>query len=341
MGDQLINKFAFVDRAMNPIGDEVIINASSLIDMIKDYDLNMFTVFSRLLSENGFEFFPLQNFMAYEEGEWNEAFKIFEAVENQTATPSFVCMYIGGTSSYLDNKASDYDDDGLDLNNMTDVQDFGVEPCSGQTEVITKPAIDDRGKIKYPYGQVRAFRVRYAEQNQSIFQNINIDSREYPETNESLAILSKIAQDGSKSSPVAKAQNLYNVFETRAYSAKIDMLGDAMIQPTQYFQLENIPIFSGAYIVLDVNHTISANKMNTSFTGVKVLKFPNPLVKEFATVVGKNSGSSQDISGNKYNPATTNSSWGDLGSSTLPDAAQHNSMFTLKLKEDVNDLRGE
>ena len=83
------------------------------------------------------------------------------------------------------------------------------------------------------------------------------------------------------------------------------------------------------------------NKMNTSFTGVKVLKFPNPLVKEFATVVGKNSGSSQDISGNKYNPATTNSSWGDLGSSTLPDAVQHNSIFTLKLKEDINDLSGE
>jgi lysozyme len=51
-----------------------------------------------------------------------------------------------------------------------------------------------------------------------------------------------------------------------------------MIQPTQYFQLENIPLFNGAYIILSVEHKISANKMTTSFSGTKLLKYPIPRV---------------------------------------------------------------
>jgi hypothetical protein len=315
---------------MNPIGDDVIINADPLIDLIKDYDQSVFMVFSRLLSYNGFEFFPLQNFMAYEESEWEDSFKMFEVVENQTATPSFVCMYIGGTSSYLKNDNSDYDDDGLDFNDMTDVDDFTASGCSSINEVANKELID--GKLQYPYSQVRAFRVGYAEQNQSVFTNVDIDSREYPETNESLAILSKIAQDESTSSPVPKAQNLYNTYETRAYTAKVSMFGDAMIQPTQYFQLENVPIFSGAYVILSVEHNIVPNKMTTLFSGVKVLKFPNPFVKEFATVVGLNSGTSEDISGNSKNSAPQKTSFGDAGAASLPVGAQHNSLYVLQMK---------
>lgn len=338
-GRPLISKFAFVDRAMNPIGDQIIINAEPLIDMSKDYDLSVFTVLSRILAHNGFEFFPLQNFMAYTEDEWKKTFHIQETVQNQLAVPSFVCMYIGGTSSFLNNSQSEYDDDGLDLDNLTDVKDFGATPCGDATEVMDKPQVSNRKK--YPYSEVRAFRVRYAEQNQSLFTNIHIDSREYPETNESLAILSKIAQDESSSSPVPKAQNLYNTYETRAYSAKVEMLGDAMIQPTQYFQLENIPIFSGAYVILSVEHNIVPNFMTTSFNGVKVTKFPNPFVKEFATVVGLNSGTSEDISGGQNQLPPQPNTYGQAGSASLPVQAQHNSMYTLKIKPEPIDLIAE
>jgi len=340
--DRLINKFSFVDRAMNPIGDEVIINAEPLIEMSKDYDINVFTMFSRLLAHNGFEFFPLQNFMAYEENDWREdCWKIWETITDQEAVPSFVCMYLGGTSSFLKNNLSSYDDDGLDFNNMNDVTDFNSEGCPDQKEVINKPPINSQGR-EYPYSEVRAFRVRYAEQNQSIFNNVDIDSREYPETNESLAILSKIAQDQSTASPVAKAQNLYNTYESRAYSAKVDMFGNAMIQPTQYFQLENIPIFSGAYVILNVEHTINSNnQMRTSFSGVKVLKFPNPFVKEFATVVGINEGNSTDISGNNADFPPKNTSWGDGGAATLPEETKHNAIYDLQLKPEPPNLRSE
>lgn len=330
--DPLITKFAFVDRAMNPIGDDVIIGAESLITMSQDYDLNMFQVFSRLLSLNGFEFFPLQNFMVFdnENGNWKDAFKPFTTLE-QKQTPAFVCMYLGGTSSTLENSTSQFDNDGildLDEAGLPDFHD--VNGCDDSHEVKdAKTRSIDTGEARFNYSEPKAFRVRFAEQNQSFFTSIKLEGREFPETADSLAILSRIAGDG-ETAPVPKGQNLFNVYENRAYSVTVTMLGNAMIQPTQYFQLENIPMYSGAYMILNVKHSIKANHMITEFQGVKVLKFPNPFVKNFATLVGIESGTSEDLTGSR--------SAGDaISARTLPfkgekdSSPYNNEMFSLKI----------
>jgi hypothetical protein len=56
------------------------------------------------------------------------------------------------------------------------------------------------------------------------------------------------------------------------------MLGNAMIQPTMYFNLRHIPMFSGPYMITSVNHTISPGKFDTSFEGVRqpVASLPLP-----------------------------------------------------------------
>jgi len=156
-------------------------------------------------------------------------------------------MYIGGTSSYPTKAGNGFVEDGItDLSN-TDAKDF-------QTDPDCYPVYDlDKQKEKFPnfsFNQVRAFRVRFGEQNQSMFTNIKIDSKEYPETNESIQILSRLAGDNQEDAPVPKGQNLYNLYENRSYKATISGLGNAMIQPTQYFQLENVPLFNGAYLIL-------------------------------------------------------------------------------------------
>ncbi|NJO63476.1 MAG: hypothetical protein HC836_36360 [Richelia sp. RM2_1_2] len=104
-GEPLINSFKFVDRAFNNIGDKAMLNVDSLIDFSKDFDISVFQVMSRILSENGFEFFPVENFMIFDSGvnKWEDAFKITETLK-QPSTPYFIGMYIGGTSSVLDNK---------------------------------------------------------------------------------------------------------------------------------------------------------------------------------------------------------------------------------------------
>jgi hypothetical protein len=47
------------------------------------------------------------------------------------------------------------------------------------------------------------------------------------------------------------------------------MMGNAMIQPTMYFNLRNVPMFSGAYMIQEVNHSIGPGTFETTFKGVR------------------------------------------------------------------------
>jgi hypothetical protein len=47
------------------------------------------------------------------------------------------------------------------------------------------------------------------------------------------------------------------------------MLGNALIQPTMYFNLRNVPMFSGPYMILEVNHQISDGNFSTDIKGIR------------------------------------------------------------------------
>lgn len=288
-GKNLIDSFAFVDRAMNPVGD-TIINPEILIDLFDDHTVSVFGVLSQLLSTNGFEFFPLQNFMTHDSDSWIDSFKI-DVSTKARHTPAFVCMYIGGTSSYPTGIRNGFVDDGIIDITTTNAMDFNTkDDCEGNPEADNQMA--ENTDFKDNYKSVRAFRVKFGEQNQSMFKDIKIESKEYPETNESIQILSRISGDNKLQAPIPKGQNLYNLYENRAYKASVSGLGNAMIQPTQYFQLDNIPMFNGAYLILNVEHNIVPNKMTTKFAGTKILQFPIPRVLDSATLFGFGGGAS-------------------------------------------------
>jgi hypothetical protein len=275
-GKKLIDMFAFVDRGMNPIGDTMI-NAEMLVDLYEDPNVSLYSVLSQLLSANGFEFFPLQNFLKFNDvNSWMDTFKIHTGGYDDAQNTYFVCMYVGGTSSYPSIHGNGFEPDSIiDMGTMS-IGDFNTtKPTEAQD---TENDTQENNLSDFPWRQVRAFRVKFGEQNQSMFTDIKIDSKEYPETNESIQILSRLAGDNNPTAQVPKGQNLYNLYENRSYKASITGLGNAMIQPTQYFQLENIPMFNGAYIILTVEHNITANKMTTTFSGTKLLQYPIPRV---------------------------------------------------------------
>lgn len=269
----LIQDFQFVDKFFNDIGDKVMIDVRPLIEMSQDYDISVFSVLSRLLALNGFEFFPLQNFISFQQDEWVNSFKTYGSSRYVTKSqqPRYVCMYIGGTSSQLDDFSSGYEDDGF----------------KDEAALLRSP--------DYNVDNVKGFKVNFAKQNQSMFTSIQLDTNEHKETNESLAILSELAKDQSASSPVPKGQNLFSTYEQRSYTCNVECLGNALIQPTQYFILENVPMFHGAYLILEVKHSIVPNSMKTNFKGVRVRSNSNPLVTEFSTSIGLESGDVNDI----------------------------------------------
>lgn len=287
----LINSFAFVDRTMNPIGN-TIIDPEILLDLMNDFEVSVYTVLSQILSLNNFEFFPLQNFMTHQQDDWKKSFKIDSSGEQKTQ-PAFVCMYIGGSSNYPSNinsysRNQFKDDTIIDLSN-NDLSDFNDGDCYNVNEEEDGQIITNN---TFPWRKVRAFRVRFGEQSQSMFKDISIEGNDFPETNESLQILSRIAGDNKQQAPIPKGQNLYDLYENRAYSTTINGLGNIMIQPSQYFQLENIPMFNGAYIILNVEHSIRPNHMTTKFSGTKLLKYPVPKVKEPSAIFGFEGGKS-------------------------------------------------
>jgi len=285
----LIDSFVFVDRAMNPAGN-TIINPEILIDLFDDHNVSVFGVLTQLLSSNGFNFFPIQNFMTHSRESWIDSFKVSTNTEVDYS-PSFVCMYIGGGSSYPTGIRNGFVDDGIIDITTTNALDFKTKK---ECEDADKEADnqEENNTAKEAFRNVRAFRVKFGEQNQSMFKDISIESKEYPETNESIEILSRISGDNKLQAPIPKGQNLYNLYENRAYKATVTGLGNAMIQPTQYFQLDNIPMFNGAYLILNVEHNIVPNKMTTKFSGTKILQFPIPRVLDSAALFGFGGGES-------------------------------------------------
>ncbi len=63
--------------------------------------------------------------------------------------------------------------------------------------------------------------------------------QEFTETDESLQIIDNLADRGSQTNRASGGQNLFNVYQLRSYSAEVEMLGNAMVQPMMYFQLNN------------------------------------------------------------------------------------------------------
>jgi len=59
-------------------------------------------------------------------------------------------------------------------------------------------------------------------------------------------------------------------------------MGNAMIQPTMYFNLRHVPMFTGPYLIINVNHSISNREFMTQFEGVRIpvsaLQVPDKLV---------------------------------------------------------------
>ena len=265
---RLIDSFRFVSRSFRDIGDELYINPKSLSESIKNNPgISFYNLISSLLASNKFDFIALPNYINY--GDVDELNNIFRPVSTEesfksgSTGPSFVCVYTGQGSKHLDFKDSEYPNDGVDFQ------------CDKKKQMITNIPADFTLDAKTYENNVAVFSVNYSQQNQNIFKDITLDQNEFTETEESLKITDDIAQIGSST---YGGQNLYNVYSVRSYKSEVEMMGNAMIQPMMYYQLNNIPMFHGAYLITQVKHSIRPNNMSTIFSGVRIRNVETPLL---------------------------------------------------------------
>jgi hypothetical protein len=261
---RLIHSFRFVSRSFRDIGDEMFINPIPISEQISDFpNTSAYSVITGLLNDNRFEFIALPTFINYKDDKMLQS--VFtpqdysEGVNN--CGPTFVCVYTGQHSKNLDIESGKYPNDGFDMR------------CDSKSI----PS-DFSSKLNDYEDPVAVFEVNYSQQNQNFFKDITLDQSEFAETEESLKIIDDISMQGFENKPTFAGQNMYNVYSVRSYSTEIEMLGNPMIQPMMYFQLNNIPMFHGAYMIIRARHNIKPNNMTTWFTGTRIRAIETPVI---------------------------------------------------------------
>ena len=308
---KLIDSFRFVNRAFNDLGDDFLLNPAAISSILtKNYNQSFYDLISRILADNNFNFIPLPTYIDYDGNTMCEMFDaniISQDISNDISGPSFVCVYVGQTSNKLDlGKNSDYPNDGFDL--------F----CDDNNNLRGAPE-DFTTKENKEEHNIPVFMVNYGHENQNIFKDVKLDQSEFAETDESLVITDNIANSASHSNRTFAGQNLWNVYQMRSYSTEVTSLGNAQIQPMMYFQLNSIPMFHGAYMIINVSHKIIPNHMTTTFKGVRVRYTDTPLIKAETLYMSLLGGLSDvDGSGNSVGTRAIPNNIGYIGNDQQP-----------------------
>lgn len=185
-------------------------------------------------------------------------------------TSTFISIYPYKPSEYLDIS----DDSGV----MSYVNDgFDIADTWGNIVDQIPSSLNDINDNNY---LIPAFGVTYAKQNQSYFTSVKVNMGNAMVTEYSIGATLNIASNmevlGKRQSTLY-GQDLYRIYSNYSYTCEVEALGNAQILPMMYFQLNNIPMFKGAYTITKVEHNISAGTMKTNFTGVRLNKNAIPL----------------------------------------------------------------
>ena len=171
-----------------------------------------------------------------------------------TDTSSFVFIYTYKPSEHIG--VDQYEDDGFQI----------------ATEQVTELLGGDGLSIP-------AFGVSYGKQNQSFFKNITLNTESNNVTEASIGATLAIASKGSEGARETTlfGQDLYRVKTSYSYQCEFDMMGCVQVMPLMYFQLNNVPFWRGAYMVIKVSHQITAGDMTTHVVGVRINRNALPM----------------------------------------------------------------
>ena len=279
----LFEDLMLLDRASRDVGDKILVDVIKLNELLSNINVtsNLLYYIQSILVNNNFQVMSLPAFVNFYNVQdpvknaipkvenslefANDMFGTFTNVDYRNSGPKMVCFYADKPSEHLKQENSNYlyNDDGIyfqKLNTNTLVDNLVNKNNWGQSN------------------RVVGFSVDMGVQNQGVFTNISVSQDAGKSTSESLKILNDMANQAGGRKTSTQNQSLYNLYKTRSYGCTVDMMGNAMIQPMMYFNLRHVPMFSGSYMILGVNHTITPGDFKTQITGVRqsVYSYANP-----------------------------------------------------------------
>ena len=98
-----------------------------------------------------------------------------------------------------------------------------------------------------------------------MFYNFDVSQDIGKETFESLQQTDNMINQANGKKGATQSTSLWSFYKKRSYECQVRSMGNAMIQPTMYFNLRYVPMFSGSYMILEVSHKISPGSFTTSF----------------------------------------------------------------------------
>ena len=291
----LFEDIMFLDRASRNIGDTIIVDIFDLKSVLNRNALNMemssYAFMSGLLIKNHFNVMPLPSYVNFyniqdvdgttvpqPEGHLEFADNMwgtFLNVDYRKSGPKMICFYAGQPSSNLD----------LPKGNSR-VRNDGFELIRASEN----PLLEDWTNKKdwAVSNKVVGFNVDIGIRNQNIFYSFDVGMESGKATSEAIQAQLDIVNQASGRNVATQNVGLYNLYKKRSYTCTVTCLGNALLQPTMYFNLRHVPMFYGPYLIVDVQHTISSGVFQTTFTGVRQAIYDLPPIESYLQSLNEN-----------------------------------------------------
>ena len=292
--ETLLQDFLFLDRGSRNVGDKILVDPFVLKNKLRNLnvDASVFTLLSGILVENHFSVMPLPAYVNFYNVQTpdgtttpkteasvdfaNSIWGTFLSVDYRKSTPKMVCFYSEKPSTYADgagNKDYRYKNDGFTCKSVTN------SPILEDQTNKTDWALSNR---------CVGFNVDMGVRNQGVFYNFSISQDLGKATSESLIATNQLGNQASGRQVTSQNVSLLNIYNERSYQANVVALGNALIQPMMYFCLNHVPMFNGAYLITEVNHTISPGVFQTSFVGTRQRIFAAPKINNYLISLNQN-----------------------------------------------------
>ena len=283
----LFEDVMLVDRASRDLGDKILVDIFEVQDLVENgnYKATLLDMITTILVQNNFQHFMLPAFVNFynvqdvqknptprTEGTLdfaNTLFGTYLNVDYRESSPKFLCYYTSVPSQHLQMKENvdyKYRDDAFDLRRASD------NPLTENQ--ANKTDWDKSNKVV-------GFNVDFGRQNQQTFKNFSVGQDIGKPTSESLEVLNQMANVQRNRRTTTQSVSLYNLYKNRSYKCSVEMMGCALIQPMMYFNLRNVPMFSGPYMITGVQHNISPGEFSTTFEGTRQPFYSLPKIDNF------------------------------------------------------------
>jgi hypothetical protein len=345
----LFEDILFLDRASRNIGDKVILDIFNLQQLVNpeslNYNMSVFTFISGILTQNHFTVMPMPAYVNFynvqqvsasaqpniEPGRdfANNMWGTFLNVDYRNSGPKLVCFYSERPSTYLDLRSETknylFRSDAFDLR-----------------EAELNPLIEDQAdKSDWSVSnRVVGFNVDIGTRNQNVFYSFSIQQDGGKATSESIQQINLMSASAAGRTTATQNVSLYNIYKNMSYQCEVISFGNALIQPTMYFNLRHVPLFNGSYMITEVVHTISPGTFQTKFNGIRQSVFTLPLLEGYLQTINKNlvtkllqaSKQTRDVS-RGTTTTTTQGNNANLSTDTRTSGATQNSCMSKVLNE--------